>query len=330
MAHIRRTGQETFPLPLSFGFGKVFEGFRGCEFAPLTKESTCSYSVRARRGETQCLLGLPIFVTFESGKPPPVAGLLKEWLRETLGDEESMNQWRRACFPGDQDKWVWKLLEAVWEYSRRCWGEGNNNSQYQQINETLLYAWGMTLFATILSLQITVPPDRLDDVVKMLRPSQYTYTNSSRQINRGVKCVIFHTYQHMQQHVMSRLDDIVKNSKTLNGREWGNMYCVSILLIVIINHAQLSLRANYALAERDQRDKRVERDLRGEWEQTKTHLEDSEAAFRTIAHSFAFLFRSRANTDDDPIASCLLSIHSHIRHEYRKGTSHNQPRGICC
>jgi hypothetical protein len=321
MMHISPDIQRAFSLPLSFGFGKVFHGFLGCEFTPLTDESMYSYSVRPQRGETRCVPGLPIFATYERDKLP---GLLKRWLKETLRDGVSMSQWRRACFPGEQDVWIRRLLKTVWEYTHKCWIEENQNSQCHQINETLFHAWSMTLLATILSFQITVPADDLGGVVNMLlqplRPE--CTTNSSRQINKGVKCVLFDTYQKLQKKVMSQLDDIVKNSKTMNDREWGNMYCVSILLVVIINQAQLSLRANYMLAEQEKR---------GEWEETKRLLSESEAAFRTIAHSFAFAFREKkkesqsrpSNADHDPITDRLLEILGHIQGQYRDGMPHN-------
>lgn len=317
--HTLPDGQKAFMLPLSFGFGKVFNGFLGREFTPLKNGSMHSFSVRPRRGEARRLRGLPIFATYKPGGLKDVTDSLKKWLQETLRDKDSMSQWRRACFPEEQDVWVRKLLDTVWKYSCGCWRENNQNSKHHQINETLFYAWCMTLLATILSFQITVPAEGLGGVVNMLRRPQPEYTtSSSRPISKGVKCVLFDIYQKMQQKVMSQLDAIVKNSKTMNDREWGNMYCVSILLIVVINQAQLSLRVNYELAKGEQR---------GEWEQTKMHLEESEAAFRSLAHSFARLFRKRkgrrSNAGDDDITSSLFSCLDQIQHQHRKGTSNH-------
>ncbi|QKX53600.1 uncharacterized protein TRUGW13939_00679 [Talaromyces rugulosus] len=312
MMHTSPDIQGTFSLPLSFGFGKVFHGFLGCEFTPLTDESMHSYSVR--KGKAQCVPGLPIFATYKGSGVPRS---LKRWLKETLRDGVSMSQWRRACFRGEQDIWIRRLLKTAWEYSYTCWTEENQNSQCHQINEMLSHAWSMTLLATILSFQITVPAEDLGGVVNMLRPPRpECTTNSSRQINKGVKCVLFEIYQKIQKKVISQVDDIVKNSKTMNDREWGNMYCVSILLIVIISQAQLSLQANYVLAEREQR---------GEQEETKRQLEELEAAFRTIAHSFAFAFREKekerqsrpSDAGHDPITSRLLEILGHIQGQYR-------------
>ncbi|CRG90155.1 beta-galactosidase [Talaromyces islandicus] len=270
--HTKPLSQKAFTLPLSFGFGKVFNGFLGCEFSPLSEESMYSYEVRSKTGEALRFRGLPILATYKRGGSKDIAGLLKKWLQETLRDEDSMSQWLWACFPGEEDTWI------------------------------------------------TVPAEELDVIINMLQRPQPEYTtNTSRQINKGVKCVLFDIYKKMQRKVLSQLNDIVKNSKTMNDREWGNMYCVSILLIVIINHAQLSLRANYSLAERDQR---------GEWEETKRQLEESEAAFRTIVHSFAHSFREkkkeinrRLNGNEDPIASRLLHILGQIQLQYTRDVS---------
>ncbi|KAH8700273.1 hypothetical protein BGW36DRAFT_356936 [Talaromyces proteolyticus] len=270
-----------FRLPLSFGFGPQFDGFLGREFIPSTDESDYSYAVfSSREGHRSHHRSHALFIYPLYSSESEVNSLLIKWLKKTVTDPRSMREWRNFCFQERRDRWMRDLLEKIWEYSATCWQQ--RDSRYHDIDETLAHTWMLTLLATMLSISITVPPDALQAIFDSLafsdlrRPnvSRSSISNSSRPINRCVKGILLAFYEKIVSKVMTKLDELIKSSKKVDEREWGHIYCISILLVIVVSQTQMSLWDNYKMAETEGR--------RGQWEKTSESLEQLEEAYTHI------------------------------------------------
>jgi hypothetical protein len=281
--------QRYIRMPLSFGFGENFEGMVGVEFIPQTDETRFSRWVgldSQERAQPGSEVGLPLFPTYRSQGES--TDLLIRWLKKTVIDEHSMNEWREQIFPKDSDLWMSDLLGKMWTYSYHCWSETGRASH--AIDEILLHAWMMAIVTTMLSVQIVVPEQEKLVILRQLQFPQQQYerpeVNSSRPINKVVKYLLVTIYTQLVDKVMSALDVFVKDNRLLGERPWGHMYCVSILVLTVISQVQISLVEFHILAQQDNH---------GQWEETWEALERLEAAYRNVTLVFHWKYSQARN-----------------------------------
>lgn len=275
-------------MPLNFGFGKNFEGMLGMEFIPRTNETRLSRFVDlasqegAQPGYEH---SLPLIPTYEHQNE--TMKLLLEWLKKTVVNEHSMNQWRAQVFSRDSDLWMSDLLAKIWSYSYYCcWHERGSASHAN--DDVLTAAWMTAMVATMLSIQVIVPEPEKRIILSQLQFPLPEYkrpeVNSSRPINKVVKYLLVTIYKKLVPDVMSAFDKFVQDNRVIDERSWAHMYCVSVLLLTAISQVQISLIEFHILAQQDNR---------AQWDETFEALEKLEGAYKNVTLVFRWKY-SRA------------------------------------
>lgn len=294
-----------FDLPLHFGFGKDFHGFKGAEYDSVSAEASYLYVIGHTDQHPESPLhahSIQVYPT--NSDSPEVRELIYQWLKDTLASTQSMEDWLHVCFRGDGVEWIRRLLRTVWQYSIQSWNEHSHpQSDDSQLDGDLLRAWIVALLITMQSLPITIPKSARQGVLSKLesvRPD-HTYSFSSRPINKYVKGLFFEFYNHLIMKITSSLDAFKRMPlKNISERYLGHIHCMTVLIIVITSRLQTSLMDNYRLSAQDNADL---------LEKTFYHIREVEKAFKNTVlyvwyrnrELFKWRRHGKGNRGDDDI-----------------------------
>lgn len=314
---IRSSEQDSFDLPLCFGFGKTFHGFEGAEYQ-YDVETQYSRAVGPSGPHPESpLYGFSIPVYPTNSNSPDVRRSVYVWLKQTLTSPADMEDWVRACFGAEDIGWIRSLLGKIWQYSVRSWKNLRLNEHQieDRLDESLLDTWMMALLATMLSLPVTIPPEALPAVKGNLRSlvSGTIYSDSSRPINKCVKSLIFDIYRRLVEKVMRALEVFRKRKiEDVSERHLCHVHCMSILIVVITSHLQTSLMDNYRLSGNG---------IPGLEEKTFEHIRQVETAFKNtvlhVRHRNKLWLRARSLRDGN---IDLLQDIEDIKNKYSEGS----------
>ncbi|RAO71376.1 uncharacterized protein BHQ10_007388 [Talaromyces amestolkiae] len=271
--------QRQFDLPLSFGFGENFIGFRGVEYIPNTDEARWRGTV----GHSDIHPESPqfhqsLYVYPVNSSSLDVQRMVWEWLKQTLGDRHSMEDWLRTCFRGDELKWIRDLLRVTRRYTFESWNERPQEEVDSQLDDNLLDAWMACLIVTILSLPINIPTDVVDSIVPNLQFGSYQspYPNASRALSKCVKSLLFDMYQQFVKRITLALENFDKlKIEQISERRLAHVNCISVLLMVLTSRIQTSLMDDSRLTFERENDPTI-------WDQTLVQLENVEGVFKNI------------------------------------------------
>jgi hypothetical protein len=303
-----------FDLPLSFGFGKPFIGFRGIEYIPITNEARWSRVIGYSDESPRYSRSLYVYPVNSSSLE--IQKMIWKWLKQTLGDKYSMNHWLRTCFPGSEVKWIRDLLRVTRRYTFASWNGRSQEADDSQLNDNLFEAWMACLIVTMLSLPITVPEDAVNSIVPDLQfvRYEYPYPNTSRALTKCVKSVMFDMYQQLVKRITLALDKFGQlKIEEISERRLAHMNCISILLMVLTSQIQTSLRDDSRLIFAGENDPAI-------WERTLDQLQNIEGVFK---NTILFVrYRNKEWLKKNP-ESKLLDLRDDIREigrTYRDGT----------
>ncbi|EED16507.1 hypothetical protein TSTA_015910 [Talaromyces stipitatus ATCC 10500] len=269
-------GRNEFELPLSFGFGKPFIGFRGIEYDPRTSEALWTYTIG--QGDTHsesALYSNSLFVYPVNSSSREVQKEVCKWLKQILWNSEDMEDWLKKCFPGSRVAWARELLQVVWSYSMKSLNVGS----LQEIDNCLLEAWMACLIVTILSLKIAIPKPFLDTIVPNLESGSHyrvPYPDTSRALNKCVKSLLFDIYLKFVKRITSALDQFSQiRPDQITDPHLCHMNCISILIMVLTCQIQTSLMDNARVSLEIKKELEV-------WDETETpeHLKRVEGVFK--------------------------------------------------
>jgi len=237
---------------------------------------------------------------------------LHAWLEETINLQTSFQQWLASCFPQETFPWIPQIINETWLYTRKCGNLQPQSVGADDLSATLRQTWKMALVVTVLSNQIYIPENAIGDIANKINLHGYSAckAGSARLVNKFVKYLFLQFYKVTIDEVMIGLEGLVRapGKDEVERQQWGQIFCITILLIVVISRMQEALTDNCLFSKQDGRDIRQE---------TLTDIQDLENVFFALTE----IFHSKYKTKNTSRASQhnLFRNSSQIKNEDLQG-----------
>lgn len=255
-----------------------------------TGETSISRRLVTDRKSGQTVLyeetSLPLAPCWKDSKQP--LRTLHAWLDETFSHHTSFRQWLASCFPQESFPWIPQIIDEIWVYTKKCCNLQLQNAGADDPSATLRRTWRMALVVTVLTNQIYIPKNAIRDIANTINLHGYSTckAGSARLVNKCVKSLFLKFYKACIDEVMIGLEGLVRapGKGEVEGEQWGQILCITILLIVVISRMQEALNDNYLFAKQNDPDFR---------QATLTDIQELEKIFFALTEIFHSKYKTK-------------------------------------